>query len=600
MSKSRNNKRRESKQRHETRQDDLEENDHEAAKVGGMNADSDEDSTMTEPLSDEEEQDDVEDEASTDGVADGLDQEVPQALQEEDRLVRQLEGFDGIDGEQENMQTDTNISSNGGDSGDDGEDTTEPATAPVSSKAHQRAQALAAIRKNWNIEHVHDILTEETWLTGPLKLQHVSDDTWELATLLKFQQLSEQTKAMNKKMKEQFVLFWDKRRHTGGNRKIGRTGEEKEVNLRDDIRRLFKGDRIDPETHKETIVKAKNDGNRSGSKKRKSAGAMKRNGEGEPEQEVDDNGFMKNESKRPRKNEQQPGIQGPQIKTRSSTQRDMTLDLIYRNWNIASLLDLIPSRLTPAGVRSDADFDSAIVAGLLVLSNLTNTQERRTAVRQEFENAIGWSSRPSVDNVLSLIARIIARFRPTEQPESNIDGRPLFQSPINQTLGEVAASNLGAQARVEAAQETHRQRPLLPAHPRVDTVAEPLATESGLRRALDELDTSDAEILVRQGRRRLAYFRSIGVSTEEDEMQLEVVISLRDHATYSARTDYLLRRLQEQRRGARNGELATTGQREQDMRGGDAEQEGRDSGDKENGEGKGGDVDGNAEGNGDK
>ncbi|KAI5368570.1 hypothetical protein J4E82_010630 [Alternaria postmessia] len=204
MSKSGNNKRRESKQRHETRQDDLEENDHEAAKVGGMNADSDEDSTMTEPLSDEEEQEDVEDEASTDGVADGLDQEVPQALQEEDRLVRQLEGFDGIDGEQENRQTDTNISSNGGDSGDDGEDTTEPATAPVSSEAHQRAQALAAIRKNWNIEHVHDILTEETWLTGPLKLQHVSDDTWELATLLKFQQLSEQTKAMNKKMKEQF------------------------------------------------------------------------------------------------------------------------------------------------------------------------------------------------------------------------------------------------------------------------------------------------------------------------------------------------------------------------------------------------------------
>jgi hypothetical protein len=276
------------------------------------------------------------------------------------------------------------------------------------------------------------------------------------------------------------------------------------------------------------------------------------------------------------------------------------LDLIYRNWNIASLRDIIPLRLIPAGVRSDADFDSTIVAGLVVLSNLTNTQERRTAARQEFENAIGWSSRPSVDNVLSLIARIIARFHPTEQPESNIHGRTLVQSPINQTLGEVAAPNLGAQARVEAAQETHRQRPLLPAHPRANTVAEPLATESGLRRALDELDTSDAEILVRQCRRRLAYFRSIGASTEEDEVQLEVAISLRDHATYSARTDYLLRRLQEQRRGARNGELATTGQCEQDMRGRGAEQEGRDSDGKENGEDDGGDVDGNAEGNGDK
>ncbi|CAN9099780.1 unnamed protein product [Alternaria alternata] len=276
------------------------------------------------------------------------------------------------------------------------------------------------------------------------------------------------------------------------------------------------------------------------------------------------------------------------------------LDLIYRNWNIASLRDIIPLRLIPAGVRSDADFDSTIVAGLVVLSNLTNTQERRTAARQEFENAIGWSSRPSVENVLSLIERIIARFRPTEQPESNIHERPLVQSPINQTLEEVAASNLGAQTRVEAAQETHRQRPLLPVYPRADTVAEPLATESGLRRALDELDTSDAEILVRQCRRRLAYFRSIGASTEEDEMQLEVAISLRDHATYSARTDYLLRHLQEQRRGARNGELATTGQGEQDMRGGDAEQEGRDSDGKENGDGDGGAVDGNAEGNGDK
>jgi len=600
MSKSRNNKRRESKQRDKTRQDDLEENDHEASKVEGTNADSDEDSTMTEPLSDEEEHEDVEDEAATDGMADGLDQEVPQALQEEDRLVRQLEGFDGIDGEQENRQTDTNISNNGGDSGDDGEDTTEPATTPILPVAYQRAQALAAIRKNWNMKHVQDILTEDTWLTGSLKPQDISDETWELATLLRFQHLSEQTKGMNKEMKEQFVLFWKKRKHTGGNRKAGRTGEEKQVNLRDDIRRLSKGDRIDPETRKETIVKAKNDGNRSESKKRKSAGVTKRNGEGEPEQEVDDNGFMKNESKRPRQNEQQPEIRGPQIKTRSSRQRDMSLHLIYRNWNITSLLDLIPSRLTPAGVRSDADFDSAIVAGLLVLSNLTNTQERRGAVRQEFENAIGWSSRPSVDNVLSLIARIIARFRPTEHPESNIHGRPLVQSPINQTLGEVAASNLGAQARIEAAQQTHRQRPLLPAHPRADTVAEPLATESGLRRALDELDTSDAEILVRQCRRRLAYFRSIGASTEEDEMQLEVAISLRDHATYSARTDYLLRRLQEQRRGARNGELATTEQREQDMRGGDAEQEGRNSDGKENGEGNGGDVDDNAEGNGDK
>ncbi|KAH8637099.1 hypothetical protein IG631_08934 [Alternaria alternata] len=276
------------------------------------------------------------------------------------------------------------------------------------------------------------------------------------------------------------------------------------------------------------------------------------------------------------------------------------LDLIYRNWNIASLRDIIPLRLIPAGVRSDADFDSTIVAGLVVLSNLTNTQERRTAARQEFENAIGWSSRPSVENVLSLIERIIERFRPTEQPESNIHGRPLVQSPINQTLEEVAASNLGAQTRVEAAQETHRQRPLLPVYPRADTVAEPLATESGLRRALDELDTSDAEILVRQCRRRLAYFRSIGASTEEDEVQLEVVISLRDHATYSARTDYLLRRLQEQWRRADNGEQDNTEQREQEMRGGNAEQEGRDSDNRENGEGDGGDVDGNAEGNGDK
>ncbi|KAI4638589.1 hypothetical protein J4E93_009890 [Alternaria ventricosa] len=317
------------------------------------------------------------------------------------------------------------------DEGDDGE----------ASEAQRRTQAAATIKRNWGFGSIRECIPEKKWLSRGLK--DYEDKSWQLDTIDEFEGLSNETQGQGDAMKEQIGLFFDKRGSTGANRRIGGSAVEKEKNLVDDIKRLRKGDRIDPETHREIPATPRGAGAASGPKKKrgkpqssaKSATKDRSNlGRASKEQsrkrksdamadvgdesDDEDDGDQSSgkPSKRPRKDGQQPAEKqsGRQqasdpdssLRNRIRTlqqQRD-ALDLIRQNWSIDSVLEFLPQRWFEMGEDADEHIPRAILEHIRDLSNITNTPEQGQAVRQALHDSMNPRTSTSLDDILAVIA----------------------------------------------------------------------------------------------------------------------------------------------------------------------------------------------------
>ncbi|KAI4643322.1 uncharacterized protein J4E79_011262 [Alternaria viburni] len=230
--------------------------------------------------------------------------------------------------------------------------------------------------------------------------------------------------------------------------------------------------------------------------------------------------------------------QQPDFDIRTPTQRHNALRQIYSNWGITSLLDYLGEDLQrSAAVRSDNDINLIVITRILHLSNMTNTREQGAAVRQEFARQLSRSKKHTTDTLLAVIARVTELYRLAAQLANNT------RLPSAQT--RTTAANVLAQARADG---TDRAVLRDPARPNTEHRIPRPATEAELRSSLSAMDFRDANTWVLQCRRRLAYLRGIGVSSDEDESQLENAIGLRDRIEGAMDVDRLRDRIQEGRR----------------------------------------------------
>ncbi|KAI4669685.1 uncharacterized protein J4E88_009967 [Alternaria novae-zelandiae] len=336
------------------------------------------------------------------------------------------------------------------DEGDDGEeaeasDDNDPAdnanAPPALTEAQRRRQAAATIKRNWGFGSIRECIPEKKWLSRGLK--DYEDENWQLDTIDEFEGLSNETQGQGDAMKEQIGLFFDKRGSTGANRRIGGSAVEKEKNLVDDIKRLRKGDRIDPETHREIPATPRGAAAASGPKKKrgkpqssakpatKDRSNLGRASKDKPskrksdamadvddESDDEDNGVQGGgkPSKRPRKDGQQPAEKqsGRQqasdpdssLRNRIRTlqqQRD-ALYLIRQNWSIESVLEFLPQRWFEMGEDTDEHIPRAILERIRDLSNITNTPEQGQAVRQALHDSMSPRTSTSLEDILAVIA----------------------------------------------------------------------------------------------------------------------------------------------------------------------------------------------------
>ncbi|KAI4614239.1 uncharacterized protein J4E87_009636 [Alternaria ethzedia] len=329
------------------------------------------------------------------------------------------------------------------DEGDDGEDDPDnPANPPPAlTEAQRRTQAAATIKRNWGFGSIRECIPEKKWLSRGLK--DYEDENWQLDTIDEFEGLSNETQGQGDAMKEQIGLFFDKRGSTGANRRIGGSAVEKEKNLVDDIKRLRKGDRIDPETHREIPATPRGAAAASGPKKKRGKAqssaksttkdrsnlgraskdkSSKRRADAmadiDEESDDEDNGVQGGgkPSKRPKKDGQQPtekqsGRQqasdpDSSLRNRIRTlqqQRD-ALHLIRQNWSIESVLEFLPQRWFEMGEDADEHIPRAILERIRDLSNITNTPEQGQAVRQALHDSMSPRTSTSLEDILAVIA----------------------------------------------------------------------------------------------------------------------------------------------------------------------------------------------------
>lgn len=330
------------------------------------------------------------------------------------------------------------------DGGDDGEETEasddndpdDSANAPPAlTEDQQRTHAVATINRNWGFSSIRQCIPEKTWLTRRLK--NHEDKDWELDTIEEFEGLSEETKGQGDVMKQQIGLFWHKRGRVGDDRAIGGNAEEKEKNLRDDLQRLCRGDRIDVDTHREKLGTSGDGGAVLGPKKKRarpqsSANSARRDrsdlgraskdrpskrksdamadvDDDSDDQDGGDQGGGKS-SKKPKKNGKQLAekqkaskkdnisgrgqqqASGPDSSLRSGIrtlqQRRDTLNLIRQNWGIDSLREFLPQRWHGVGEDTDDHIDRTILERILDLSNITDTPEQGEAVSQALHDSM--------------------------------------------------------------------------------------------------------------------------------------------------------------------------------------------------------------------
>ncbi|KAI4680790.1 hypothetical protein J4E81_009974 [Alternaria sp. BMP 2799] len=310
-------------------------------------------------------------------------------------------------------------------------------------------QEMAAITTNWGAQYrtLRDCMPKEpkgTWLQG--STSGWTEHTCKFKTLRKLRELSDNTPNDGPAMMQQIRWRWEDRNNSG---RVGKKKDEKEKNLRHDLRSMISGERwTQADVQKSKKKRAANGGAAPAAKRPRPS----RNDSQRPSQDDEDDSssgsdliphdgpagggektaaIAKKNGKAPTTGAASNAIQATVL---TESQRGRALSDIYINWGIHSVYLSFPLALFQAGIASDTAIDLRVLARLLDLSNLHTGLTQGLAIRNRLVAQIQdrWRPASSVDEALALLAQ----FGGPTQATARTPGRPMTRA----TMANAGAS----------------------------------------------------------------------------------------------------------------------------------------------------------------
>ncbi|KAI4675448.1 uncharacterized protein J4E84_010043 [Alternaria hordeiaustralica] len=287
-------------------------------------------------------------------------------------------------------------------------DAEEPAPAepppPVLTAAEQQAQdreradAIVDIGQNWGPDFatMGNWIADNNWLQG--KTDNLTEQNCEIDTIREFRHLSELTKGQGREIIHQIEQFYLIRWTKGRERPIGKYWHEKQVSLREDLRRLREGEWVKPENEKKPKKRKGKAARKTTPRKRAKTKASRQEPVDEDDEDTSDSSPDEIPAKEPIKKKggkgkgkkandaettDKNGI--PITSITSEAQRDAALRRIYHNWQISSLHGHFHSRLHEDDVSDDEHIEWSVIELLRDLSEVSATHAQGEEIREDLE-----------------------------------------------------------------------------------------------------------------------------------------------------------------------------------------------------------------------
>lgn len=284
----------------------------------------------------------------------------------------------------------------------------EPDTAetppPVLTAAEQQAQdqeradAIADIGQNWGQDFttMDDWMADNNWLQG--KTDNLTEQNCEIDTIREFRSLSELTKGQGREIRHQIEQFYLIRWTRGRVRPIGKFRHEKQVSLREDLRRLREGEWVKPEDEKTPKKRKGKAPRKTTPRKRAKTKASRQEPVDEDDEDTSDSSPdeipptepIKKKGKGTGKKKANDAEKTDKNRfsltsITSEAQRDAALRRIYHNWQISSLHGHFHARLHEDNVGNDKGIEWSVIELLRDLSEVSATHAQGEEIREELE-----------------------------------------------------------------------------------------------------------------------------------------------------------------------------------------------------------------------
>ncbi|KAI4702647.1 hypothetical protein J4E89_010368 [Alternaria sp. Ai002NY15] len=264
----------------------------------------------------------------------------------------------------------------------------------------ERADAIADIGQNWgpNFATMGDWMADNNWLQG--STEHLTEQNCEIDTIREFRSLSELTKGQGREIRHQIEQFYLIRWTKGRARPIGKFRHEKQVSLREDLRRLREGEWVKPENEKKPKKRKGKAARKTTPRKRAKTKASRQEPVDEDDEDTSDSSPDEIPATEPTKKKRVGSGKGkkkandaestdkngnPLTSITSEAQRDAALRRIYHNWQIGSLHGHFHARLHEEDVSDDRDIDLSVIELLRDLSEVSATHAQGEEIREELE-----------------------------------------------------------------------------------------------------------------------------------------------------------------------------------------------------------------------
>ena len=264
----------------------------------------------------------------------------------------------------------------------------------------ERADAIADIGQNWGSDFttMEDWMADNNWLQG--STEHLTEQNCEIDTIREFRSLSELTKGQGREIRHQIEQFYLIRWTIGRARPIGDSKHKKQVNIREDLKRLREGEWVKPEKEKKPKKRKGKAARKTTPRKRAKTKASRQEPVDEDDEDISDSspdeipptepikqkGKGTGKGKKKANDAEKTDKNGnPITSITSRAQRDAALRRIYHNWRISSLHGHFHSRLHEDNVSDDKDIDLSVIELLRDLSEVSATHAQGDEIREELE-----------------------------------------------------------------------------------------------------------------------------------------------------------------------------------------------------------------------
>jgi len=291
------------------------------------------------------------------------DEEIALGLQQEEESEEEA-----IDWDENHAESNEQAQNEGSSSSSD--------DSTASYEARQRQRAEREIVENWACSSIEGAFPPNTWLKGQMDVKKKKFDLKNLDTaiLLRFQQLSRLTVGASDDIKEKIRKKWYTRNHDQYKR-VGDSPVKKQRNLLEDLEDL-----CDEAEEEQAELKRKAEEDEDGARI-----------SGDDEEDESDTS-----------SEPSMPVAGSSIQTLRD--RYSTLEQIYENWGIQTIVGRFTDGLHRDDVTDDADLDAGVIERLRDLSEVTNTARHGRRIRYRLWESFRGLREYDVERV---VARII-------------------------------------------------------------------------------------------------------------------------------------------------------------------------------------------------